>query len=223
MKILINSYPKSGSQSFAHVIKRAVRETRIPNETELPENGGWIVLIYDPVVNLAKFDNDVTQISIIRNPSDAITINTERHFRGFMGNRAFSDDIVAINQANTLDTKESLTPGDMRFIDHQIERYNSYINCLEMNFDKILCFTHEQTRTQTEQCVKNALSYSGVDYSEFPPHAWQNNIVDTIGYHPFAVKIREYVESHPDFAKNYNSVLNQIMEKQQSYPVPLNS
>lgn len=221
MKFLLNAYPKSGSQTFAQTIRRAIREIRNNNEKELPEFEDWVICQYDPVVNLANFKNNVVQISVIKNPSDAITINTERHFMGFLGKQI--NDIALIDkEADVLAGKTELTTFDKEFIDHQIERYNSYINCLYKNIDNIVCFTNEQTRENTSICIKNALSFAGVDYSILPPHAFQTKIVDTIPYHPFSFVIREYVESRDNFAQNYDYLMEKIQIKQSNYPIPFN-
>lgn len=221
MKFLLNAYPKSGSQTFAQTIRRAIREIRDGNNKELPEFGDWVICQYDPVVHLGFFGKDVVHISVIKNPSDAITINTERHLKGFLGKQIYDVDLVDKND-DILSNKKELTDFDKEFIDHQIERYNSYINCLSKNIDNIICFTNEQTRENTDTCVKNALSFAGVNYDSLPPHAFQTKIVDTVPYHPFAPVIREYVESRDNFAQNYDSVMEQIKAKQAKYPISFN-
>lgn len=221
MKFLLNAYPKSGSQTFAQTIRRAIREIRDGNNKELPEFNDWVICQYDPVVHLGFFGKDVVYISVIKNPSDAITINTERHLKGFLGKQIYEVDLVDKND-DILANKKELTDFDKEFIDHQIERYNSYINCLSKNIDNIICFTNEQTRESTDICVKNALSFAGVNYASLPPYAFQTKIVDTVPYHPFAPVIREYVESRDNFAQNYDSVMEQIKAKQAKYPISFN-
>lgn len=218
MKFLLNAYPKSGSQTFAQTIRRAIREIRKDNHAELPEFEDWVICQYDPVVNLGFFGNDVVQISVIKNPSDAITINTERHFKGFFG-KQINNIALLDKDGDILEGKKNLTDFDKEFIDHQIERYNSYINCLDKNIDNIFCFTNEQTREKTDICVKNALSLAGIDHASLPAHAFQTRIVDTVPYHPFAPIIREYVESHKDFGSNYEKVMDKIRLKQAKYPI----
>lgn len=218
MKFLLNAYPKSGSQTFAQTIRRAIREIRKNNYAELAEFEDWVICQYDPVVNLGFFGNDVVQISVIKNPSDAITINTERHFKGFFGKQI--NNVALMDKDNDiLDGKKDLTDFDKEFIDHQIERYNSYINCLDKNIDNIFCFTNEQTREKTDICVKNVLLLAGIDYTSLSPNAFQTRIVDTVPYHPFAPIIREYVESHKDFGVNYDKVMDKIRIKQAKYPL----
>lgn len=218
MKFLLNSYPKSGSQTFAQTIRKAIRDIRIINNAELPELEDWVICQYDPVVNLGFFGNDVVQMSVIKNPSDAITINTERHFKGFFG-KQINNVALVDKDSDILAGKQDLTDFDKEFIDHQIERYNSYINCLDKNIDNIFCFTNEQTRENTSLCVKNALVFAGVDYSVLPQQAFQTQIVDTVPYHPFSAVIREYVESHKDFGLNYKNVIDKIRSKQEKYPL----
>lgn len=221
MKFLFNAFPKSGSQTFAQTVRRAIREIRDGNHEEWPEYNDWVICQYDPVINLGNFGNDVVQISVVRNPSDAITINTERHFKGFLG-KQINDIPLLDKDGDILAGKTTLTDFDKEFIDHQIDRYNSYINCLNKNIDNIICFTNEQTRKQTKTCVQNVLSFAGVDYESLPPTAFQTEIVDTIPYHPFSAVIREYVEASPNFAKNYKNVMDKIEIKQQQYPVKFN-
>lgn len=219
MKFLLNSFPKSGSQTFGHTIRRAIREIRDGNHEELAEYNDWVICQYDPVINLANFGPDVVQISVIRNPSDAITINTERHFKGFLG-KQIKDIALVDKESDVLAGKTELTQFDKEFIDHQIQRYNSYLHCLNKNIDNIVCFTNEQTRKQTKVCIQNSLSFAKVDYEALPPGSFQTEIVDTIQYHPFSSVIRQYVESCDDFDSIYWEVMDKIRAKQSKYPVP---
>lgn len=221
MKYLLNAYPKSGSQTFAKTLIKVVTSFR-KGSLHLPESDNWVICQYEPVVHLGNFGEDVYKISIIRNPSDAITINTERHFLGFLGKQIYGTSLMD-KEKDVLTSKTELTPYDKDFIDHQIERYNSYTDCLLKNIKNTMCFTNEQTRTQTKQCLQNILELSGVDYSQIQKDIFTENIIDKIPYHPFSLKIREYLESRPRFARNYDYLMDEISKKQTMYPISLNS
>lgn len=220
MKFLLNAYPKSGSKTYANILRRAIRGIRVPNEEELPELTDWVICQYEPVVHLAKFDNSIIHISIIRNPLDAITINVERMLSGFFGKQFYGIDTVDKNN-NILSSKTSLSNKDKLYIDHEIERYNSYINCLLLNIDNIVLLTNEQIKNETATCTKNILSIAGIDYSTLPDNSLQESVVDNISFHPFSSNIKEYVMSNNPGMSNYLKVLDIMQKKQEKYHIPM--
>jgi hypothetical protein len=219
MKFLFNAFPKSGSQTYAQAVRRAIRSIR-RTPSELPELEDWIICQYDPVVHLGNFGDDIIKVCVLRNPIDAITINTERHFKGFLGKQINGVGLVDSN-GNIIENKTDLTTQDREFIDHQIERYNSYINCMLLNIDNIVCFTNEQTRTETATCTKNLLHMAGVDYLSLPNNSIQESIIDNVPFHPFAAKIKEYVLENNSGASKYQEVMDIIHEKQSKYHIPM--
>jgi len=220
MKFLLNAYPKSGSQTYANVLRRAIRQIRKENHSELPEKEDWIICQYDPIVHLGNFGNDVIKISILRDPVDAITINTERHFKGFLGKQINGVGLVDVD-GNVVDSKNTLTQQDKEFIDHQIERYNSYINCLLLNIDNIVCLTNDQIKKETLNCTKNILFMAGIDYLKLPANNLQESIVDNIKFHPFSAKIKEYVFEKNQGIENYLKAMDFVREKQEKYHIPM--
>lgn len=221
MRFLFNSYPKSGNQTFANVIRYAIADIREYNKEERPEFKDWVICQYEPVVHLADFGKEITQVSVIRNPSDAITINVERMLRGFFGRQIYSVD-TRDKEMDILDTKEYLTEYDKGYIDHEIDRYNSYIACLDKNIDKIICFTNEQTKYLTSDCTKNLLSLSSIDYTKIDNSMFINYPAKYIPYHNFSEKIKFYIENNKNFALGYNDIIEKIKDKQKQYPIQIN-
>jgi hypothetical protein len=217
MKFLFNAYPKSGSKTFANVLRNVIQPIRIENDEERPELEDWVICQYEPVVNLATFSKDVIQVSVVRNPSDAITINVERMLNGFFGKQFYGIDASDKNK-DILSNKTYLSHKDKSYIDHEINRYNSYIACLDENIDNIVCFTNEQIKNNTFQSTINLLAMASIDYAKLPSERFQKKIYDNIPFHPFSSIIRDYIENNPKFALGYNKVIEKIKIKQLEYP-----
>ena len=187
------------------------------NSKPLVEKTGWVISLYEPVIHFADFGKDVLKISIVRNPLDVITINVERHFKGFLGRQIFGTDLQDIN-SNILDEKKSLTSFDKKFIDHQILRYNSFLDCLDKNINNTMCFKYEQIINDTSICLKNVLNFYSFDYSELEKSGRLTlNYTGTIGFHPFSEKIKEYLLDKPHFDQKYKHMIEKIYDKQSKY------
>lgn len=220
MKYLLNSYPKSGSKTFASLIRNSLNHLNITKDMHLAENDNWIICQYEPLIHLGYFGSDVTKISIVRSPSDAITINTERHLLGFLGNQIYGTDLIDSSK-NVLSKKNTLSAYDKEFIDHQIERYNSYTACLLKNIDSVICFTNDQIKNNPNVCLKNVFFASNVNYLDFPSNAFPDKIKDKNKYHEISIQIREFAENRKNFGLGYFELMDLIKEKQSKYHIPM--
>jgi len=221
MKILLNAYPRSGGTTFTSELRNAFDPFRSGNPHELAEFEEWITNKHEPFIFLGQYGNDVTLVSIIRDPIDAISSNTESWLRGFTGNIIQGVKVVNKKQ-NRIEDMSDLGAIELNFIKHQIEIYNSYLACLEKNINNIKCFTYDQTRNETEKCIKNIMIFSGIKTEKIINNKFTKTIIHKRKKHPIYFKIREYLESLDGISDGYNGIMEKVSEAQCSYPVKFN-
>lgn len=218
MKILINSFPRSGSNTFTGALRKSVWNIRNGNLHEREEYDEWIINKYEPLFYLVNYGSDVTLSAIVRNPVDAITSNAERWFKGFTGN--VIDGVQIVDKAqNKSDEIIKLGLSEIDFIQNQIKRYGSYLNCIEKNFNNIKYLTYEQTREQTDIAIKNLLMLSDVDISKIPEESLAKNLINNEAKHPVYAIIKEYLQGIEGISDHYDQLLPRILDEQAKYPL----
>lgn len=218
MKILINSFPRSGSNTFTAALRKSVWNVRSGNLHEREEYDEWIINKYEPLFYLGNYGNDVTLCGIIRNPIDAITSNTERWFKGFTGNVIDGVQIIDKHQTKSEESIE-LKSFEKEFIRNQIQRYNSYLNCIEKNFDNIKYLTYEQTRNQTDLAIKNLLLLSGTDISGIHDDHIAKALINKEEKHPVYDTVKKYLSTLDGVSDHYDQIMLRILESQSKYPL----
>lgn len=159
MKILTNSYPRSGATLFTNALRSATRKYREPFEEELYQNNDWIIKNHNPVIFLGSYSPDILLCTIVRNPLDAIASNSFRWMNGYTGNIVHGTAIIDKHQVND---NHELSEKMCRDIDHQIDQYISYLYCLLENPSNVLIFTYEQILENTSECIKKICRMCGL-------------------------------------------------------------
>jgi hypothetical protein len=218
MKILINSFPRSGSNTFTGALRKSVWSIRNGNLHEREEYDEWIINKYEPLFYLGDYGSNVTLSAIVRNPIDAITSNTERWFKGFTGNVIDGVQIVNKKQQRSEEVIK-LDSFEIDFIQGQIKRYGSYLNCIEKNFNNIRYLTYEQTREQTDIAIKNLLILSNVDISKIEEANIAKNLINNEKKHPVYAIIKEYLYGIRGISDHYDQLLLRILDEQAKYPL----
>ena len=220
MKILLNAYPRSGLTTFAIEVRRAFRIFRTHNLQDMAEFDEWIIDKHEPFIYFGNYGDDVILLGIIRNPIDAISSNTERWLKGFTGNTIEGIRILDKRQ-NKIDSIENLGPVELDFIKHQIKVYTSYLSCLEKNINNVKCFTYEQTRNETDKCLKNIMIFSGININQIDDNKLTKTMINKEDRHPIYFKVREYLEAETGLIDHYNRVYGRVIEFQLGYPILL--
>lgn len=225
MKIFTNSYPRSGASTFANAIRNSTNHLRPPFIDELYNQDNWVNKNHNPVIFLGTYPEDVTSVTIIKDPLDAITSNSFRWSKGHTGNVVHGSIIIDKDQIRN-DT--FLDEGMTRLIDHQMDQYLSYIYCYMQNPENVVAFTYDQIQKDAVGCIKNIAVFAGLDSDDINEssihfcmsHPHQPTGEKTTMYY----KIREYIENSEKFlevTRSYNEALDYIRAKQASYPVKI--
>lgn len=225
MKIFTNSYPRSGASTFMNALRGATRHLRPDFIDELYNQEHWINKNHNPVIFLGSYPDDVTPVTIIKNPLDAITSNSFRWSKGHTGNVIHGAIVIDKNQ---IKRDENLDIEMVRLINHQIDQYLSYIYCYMQNPEKVIGFTYEQIQSHPIECIKNIMFFAGLDsenINESSVKYFMDNPDQPTGEKTaMYYKIREYIESSPrmiEIFNEYNRAIDYIKDKQKQYPIKI--
>lgn len=215
MKVFTNSYPRSGATTFVNALIGATRNMRPEFEDELCSNPDWILKNHNPLLFLGTYANDIIPVTIIRDPVDAISSNSYRWSKGYIGNVIHG---VAIIDKNQIHSKLEIDSRMAQSIDHQINQYISYMQSLLSNGDNFYCFSYEQIQKYPEKCINILVKMAGLSSNSINLKAIQqvfNNPPDPTGPKTeFYDKIRTYINKHSKLSEMYelyNKAMNRIL------------
>lgn len=139
-KILLNSYPRTGMSVLNNLLRVAYNRNEIEEYGEYSNRDSFFIWSHTPVTLLAKF-NDINQITIIRQPLDAISSLAAKLDSG-IGLDVHDNQISYYNPHK--ENFESIA----LYIDHTVEtmtdEYLSYLENCTNNIDNLIPFTFEQ-------------------------------------------------------------------------------
>ena len=225
MKIFTNSYPRSGATTFTNAIRSSTYHLRPPFMDELYNEENWVNKNHNPVIFLGTYPKDITVVTIVKDPLDAITSNSFRWSKGHTGNIVHGSIIIDKDQIRN---DAFLDDGMTRLIDHQMDQYLSYMYCYMQNPDSVVVFTYDQIQKDPVGCIKNIAVLSGINPEEID----QKSVEFSMGHPPqptgektaMYYEIRKYIESSEKFlevSRSYKEVLKYIERKQALYPISI--
>jgi hypothetical protein len=219
MKILVNSYPRSGSTMFSNAILSSCRD-QIPQESiefPMPYYDTWITWKHENILLLGDFGKDTFITTIIRDPIDAISANVDRWVSGFTGNIVNGNPVF---NKLIINSDSSLNDRDIELIYHQIEVYKSYIVSTDKNLENIYPFLYNQIKKAPVECVKNILEIAGFSVDKI-----NESIIKKITQNEPTIKTDKYPEivkflkeNSKEVVELYSSLQAKIIEKQKTYP-----
>ena len=158
MKILINSYPRSGTTTLVDAIRAATTSGNLMFGEDFFHNEDWISKSHLPVLFLGTFPSDVLIGTVIRDPLDAISSNCFRWVNGYTGN--IVQGKVVIDKSR--ESKENKFDKEvMSLIDHQVNQYISYYSCLLSNIDKVLLFRYDKIQNDIDSAINRVVYAAG--------------------------------------------------------------
>jgi hypothetical protein len=195
IKILINSYPRSGTTNLAFALRASLRGFRPMDEEELFQNDSWIIKSHLPGALLGAYPEGISVITILRNPIDAISSNCYRWSNGHTGNVLQGRVVIDKGQVRTDSTLDDELK---QLIDHEINQYIAYLHCY-LSSKNILAFRYEDTQNSISKCLDIIFpGILGLDYA-----AAEDSIENPVSpsqekntrYHA----IREYVSTRDSY------------------------
>lgn len=215
MKLLVNSYPRSGTTTFTNAVRSSFRMGRLNAPEDMYHNDTWISKGHSPVIFLSKFPKDILVSSILRDPVDAISSNSFRWCNGYTGNIVKGLIVVDKNQVSDI---EFLDEQIKDLINHQIQQYVSYYTCLNTNSD-IELFIYENINNNISESIdiiakyfnydKNLIDYSAAEYEiKNPPQPTKEK-------NQLYYDIREYIKNSKNIDLCYN-LYNTLIERQKT-------
>lgn len=161
MKILINSFPRSGTSTFVHAIHRAT-DTQNFQWGDLWFYGDrWVAKSHIPIIFYAHFPKDITVGTILRNPIDAISSNVFRWSNGYTGN--IVNNKIVIDK--TITAKENKFDEELKdLIYHQTRQYIAYYEALYLNHKNFIMFQYEDIKNNATPFIREVICKAGGDY-----------------------------------------------------------
>lgn len=161
MKVLINSYPRSGTSTFVHAIYRG---SKLNSEywSDIWFYGeNWIAKSHVPAFFYATFPSDIVAGTVLRDPVDAISSNVFRWTNGYTGNIVNNKIVID----NTIANKENKFDEQVKMlIDHQIKQYSAYYYSLSTNYKNFLMFEYKDIKKDAIPFVRQIIKKAGGDY-----------------------------------------------------------
>lgn len=215
MKVLINSYPRSGATTFTDAIRMSTISKRIEFGEEFFHNPTWVAKSHIPVIFLGEFPKDIVIGTILRDPIDAIASNSFRWANGHTGNLV-QGKIVIDKQREAKENKfdSELT----NLVRHQVQQYISYYDCLKNGSQNILKFSYEDIQSNVDKCIDRIVLKSGKTIDNIN-YDIANNIIKnppqpTKEKTELYYQIREYIESLEEFKNAYSLYYDILFSKE---------
>ena len=157
MKILVNSYPRSGTTTFVDATRMAALDEMIQFGEDFFHREKWIAKSHIPVLFLGNFPENIVIATVIRDPIDAIASNCFRWANGHTGNIVQGKIVVD----KTREIKENKFDDILKdLIRHQTQQYIAYYSCLKNGSKNIKIFSYEDTQTKIIKCVNRIIDYA---------------------------------------------------------------
>lgn len=177
MKILVNSYPRSGSSTFVNALHRATGQQNIKWSDISFYGNDWIAKSHIPIIFFADFPKDISICTILRNPLDCISSNVFRWSNGYTGNIVKGKIVVDMELARK-ENKFDSTLKDL--ILHQVKQYIAYYSALANNYNNFTIFEYQDIKENAipyiRQIIKDAkgdfinIDIDGISYAMSHPN-----------------------------------------------------
>lgn len=160
MKILVNSYPRSGTTTFTDAIRMACMEEMVSFGEDFFHKESWIAKSHIPVLFLGEFPSDVLISTIARDPVNAISSNCFRWSNGYTGNIVQGKIVIDKGRESKEDKFDEILKDLIR---HQTMQYISYYSCLKNGSKSVKVFSYEDTQTKTVKCIDRIIELSNTN------------------------------------------------------------
>lgn len=158
MKILINSYPRSGTTTLVDATRLTCIDEMIEYREDFFYREKWIAKSHIPVIFLGEFPKDIILGTVVRDPLDAISSNCFRWANGHTGN-IVQGRIVVDKTRESMENKFNDELKDL--IRHQVHQYLSYYMCLKNKKQNIFIFDYNDVQNNIIKCVNRLILLSG--------------------------------------------------------------
>lgn len=156
-KIIINAFPRSGSAWLQFLIHSHKIDTfKSAQWSGNIKANSFVIRMHSPVTLLGQFDG-ISQISILRDPVDAIASVITKALAGF-GTKVVGGIPLPAEH-------ETLHPTQL-ILEH-LDVYENYMYAIEKNIDSLKVFTFEQITTDIEFVIKEILN-ENADNKQIP-------------------------------------------------------
>lgn len=218
MKILINSYPRSGTTTLVDAIRVSAMSEKLQFGEDFFHNENWISKSHLPVLFLGSFPSDIVIGTILRDPLDAITSNCFRWSNGYTGNIVQGKIVVDKGVQSKEDKFDHVLKN---LIEHQVKQFISYYSCLKENASNILMVTYDEVQNDTKFTIDKIVRASGFDTNNLDYVAAEQVIKNppqpTKEKTELYYQIREYADSLSDITKCYSLYKELLTIKEKTY------
>jgi hypothetical protein len=218
MKILINSYPRSGTTTLVDAIRVSVLSDELQFGEDFFHNEQWISKSHLPVLFFGSFPSDIVIGTILRDPVDAISSNCFRWANGHTGN-IVQGKIVIDKSRESKENKFDETLKNL--IIHQVKQYISYYSCLISNPKDVLMFEYSEIQNDTKKVIDRAVKAAGGNISSLNYHSAEGIIKNppqpTKEKTELYYRIREYISSLEETNECYSLYYKLLKIKGEKY------
>ena len=205
MKILINSYPRSGTTTFVDAIRMSAMSDMLAFGEDFFHKEKWIAKSHIPVIFFGSFPSNIVIGTILRDPIDAISSNCFRWSNGHTGNIVQGKIVIDKSRESKEDKFDDVLKG---LILHQVQQYISYYACLITNSDNVLMFEYSDIQTNPKESIDRIVLAAGGDISSLNYQAGYNVIKNppqpTKEKTELYYQIRDYIKSLPETHECYS-------------------
>jgi hypothetical protein len=210
MKILINAYPHAGVEQFYSLLASTIREDRTENMNELAEGSEWIIWKKEPVILLGNYGEDVTLCTVIMEPAENIAINVCGWFTGKTGQIIYGSEVI---EKENIKEELELFEKDIKFINHQMMVYKSYMKCALLN-KNIKVFSTDQMKNDPIETINKILDVSGSKHKrDFNNAVVEHGYVDdpiNQDHYDMVVSYIHSTDEYKEIFALYNSLLERV-------------
>lgn len=159
IKVLVNSYPRSGTTTFTDAIRMSCVKKNIKFGEDFFHKDSWVAKSHIPVLFLGDFPPNITVATILRDPVDAITSNCFRWTNGYTGNIVQGKIVIDKSRENKENKFDELLKDLIR---HQTEQYISYLYCLKNGSKNTIIFSYEDIQNNIVKCINRIVKVSNL-------------------------------------------------------------
>jgi len=213
MKILVNSYPRSGTTTFVDAIRASTMSDRLSFGEEFFHNESWIAKSHIPVIFFASFPSEIVLATILRDPVDAISSNCFRWSNGYTGNIVQGKIVIDKSRESKEDKFDDVLKTLIR---HQVAQYISYYSCLMSNSSNVLMLNYDEIHDNLKASIDKVVLAAGGNLDSLNYKSAQevmsNPSQPTKEKTELYYQIRDYISSLAEVEKCY-SLYNKLKEK----------
>lgn len=212
MKILINSYPRSGTTTLVDAVRSSVLSDTLQFGEDFFHNPEWISKSHLPVIFYGSFPSDIVIGTILRDPVDAISSNCFRWANGHTGNIVQGKIVIDKSRESQENKFDDMLKN---LIIHQIKQYISYYSCLMNTAENVLMVEYSEIQNNLNEVIDKIIIAAGgntknLNYSA-AARVVKNPPQPTKEKTELYYRIREFILSVPETNECY-SLYHKLLE-----------